>query len=115
SPGPPPKSRTLTYRDEGQNVRRIAEGIDSEGKPTKSEWLHIYDAQPHPTPGVAGYDTTAYTRLDALTVNQPHHRWETNRAGSVAISGDGKSLTVTTTGAGPTGQQFNNLAVYDKQ
>jgi hypothetical protein len=65
SPGPPPKSGTLTYRAEGQNVRRIAEGVDSEGKPTKSEWLHIYDGKPHPTPGVAGYDTTAYTRVDA--------------------------------------------------
>ena len=116
SPGPPPKSGNLTYRAEGQNVRRIAEGVDSEGKPRKSEWLHIYDGQPHPTPGVAGYDTTAYTRVDAHTVTFSRtNAGKPTQTGSVVISGDGKSLTVTTTGTGPTGQQFNNLAVYDKQ
>src|SRR2546423_9479843 len=50
SPGPAPKSASLTYRAQGQNVLRIAEGVDAEGKPTKSEWAHVYDGKPYPTP-----------------------------------------------------------------
>jgi len=116
SPGPPPKSATLTYRVEGQNVRRMAEGVDAEGKPTKSEWLHIYDGKSYTTTGVPGYDATAYTRVDARSVNFTRtNAGKPVQTGSIVVTDDGKSLTITTTGTGPNGQPFNNVAFYDKQ
>jgi hypothetical protein len=116
SPGPPPRSATLTYRSEGANVRRIAEGVDAEGKATKSEWMHIYDGKSYPTPGVPGYDTTAYTRIEGHIV----HFSRTNagkaaQAGIIFVSADGKTMTITTAGTNTAGRPFHNVAVYDKQ
>jgi hypothetical protein len=35
SPGPPPRSQTLTFEGVGQDLKDIVEGIDAEGKPIK--------------------------------------------------------------------------------
>jgi hypothetical protein len=70
SPGPPPKSLTLNYQGEGQNRKNVAEGIDAEGKPM-GVFMHIYDGKPYPSTGSSIYDSTAYTRVDADTVNSP--------------------------------------------
>ena len=116
SPGPPPKSATLTYRNEGQNVLRIAEGVDAEGKPTKSEWAHVYDGKPYPTPGVADYDTSAYARVDAHAVNFTRIKaGKVIQAGLIVVSGDGRTMIITTAGTNQKGQQVSNVAVYDKQ
>ena len=116
SPGPPPRSATLTYRPEGQNLRRIAEGVDAAGKETKSEWVHIYDGKPYPTPGVDAYDTSAYTRVDARTVNFTRtNAGKQIQTGSIVVSADGKTMTITTSGTNPAGQPVNNVAVYNKQ
>jgi hypothetical protein len=116
SPGPPPKSATLTYRADGNFVRRIADGVDADGKPTKSEWMHIYDGNSYSTTGVPGYDATAYTRVDARNINFIRtNAGKPAQTGSIVISADGKSLTITTSGTGANGQPFNNVAFYDKQ
>jgi len=116
SPGPPPKSGTLTYRVDGNFVRRIAEGVDADGKSTKSEWMHIYDGKSYSTTGVPGYDASAYTKVDAHTINFIRtNAGKPAQTGSMVISADGKSLTITTTGTGPDGQPFNNVTTYEKQ
>ena len=116
SPGPAPKSASLTYRAQGQNVLRIAEGVDAEGKPTKSEWAHVYDGKPYPTPGVADYDTSSYTRVDSRTVSFSRIKGgKAVQAGLIVVSGDGRTMTITTAGTNPNGQQVNNVAVCDKQ
>jgi hypothetical protein len=35
SPGPPPRSQTLSYQAEGQGMKATNEGIDAQGNPTK--------------------------------------------------------------------------------
>ena len=115
SPGPPPRSASLTYRPDGPNLRRIAEGADAEGKPTKSEWTHIYDGKPYATPGVADYDTSTYSRVDAHTVNFTRIKaGKLVQAGLIIVSGDGKTLTVVTAGTAANGKHISNTAVYDK-
>jgi hypothetical protein len=116
NPGPAPKAASLTYRSQGQNVLRIAEGVDAEGKPTKSEWTHVYDGKPYATPGVADYDTSSYTRVDPHTVSFSRIRaGKAVQAGLIALSADGRTMTITTAGTNAKGQQVVNVAVYDKQ
>jgi hypothetical protein len=115
SPGPAPKSATLKYQAEGQNLKRTNEGTDAEGKPANNEWVNIFDSQPHPTPG-PGYDASAYTQIDAYTNYFTRLKGgKIIQAGFGVVSRDGKSFTVTTIGTGPNGEQINNVAVYDKQ
>jgi hypothetical protein len=118
SPGPAPRSLTLNFVADGANLTNTAEGIDAQGKATKSVFAHIYDGKPHPTTGVAGglYDSSTYTRIDAHTVNFVRSKdGKTVQTGSIVLSADGKTLTVTTEGTGPNGQPIHNVAVYEKQ
>jgi hypothetical protein len=118
SPGPAPRSLTLNFVADRANLTNTAEGIDAEGKATKSVFAHIYDGKPHPTTGVAGglYDSSTYTRIDAHTVNFVRSKdGKTVQTGSIVLSAEGKNLTVTTEGTGPNGQPIHNVAVYEKQ
>jgi hypothetical protein len=64
SPGPPPRSGTLTYTQDGQNIKNTAQAIDAQGNSTAIVFMRIYDGQPHPTTGSPLFDASAYTRLD---------------------------------------------------
>ena len=118
SPGPAPRSLTLNFVADGANLTNTAEGIDAEGKATKTVFAHIYDGKPHPTTGVAGgqYDSSTYTRIDAQTVNWVRSKdGKTVLTGSNVLSADGKTFTVTTDGTGPNGQPIHSVAVFEKQ
>ena len=116
SPGPPPKSGTFTFQGDGQNKKNTTQGIDAEGKPTGGVFMHIYDGKPHPTTGSTIFDASAYTRVDAYTVNIIRYKaGAVVQTGSHVVSRDGKELTVTSRGTGAKGEQINNVAVYDKQ
>lgn len=117
SPGPPPKTQTLTFEGAGQDLKDTAETIDAQGQATKIVFMHIYDGKPHPSKGTeAVFDATTYTQVDAYHVN-----WVRSKAGkavqtgSNALSSDGKTFTVTTEGTGANGQQISSVAVYEKQ
>src|SRR5437899_12903186 len=46
---PPPRSTTLTFVGEGQNLTNTADTIDAQGQAVKTVFSHIYDGKPHPT------------------------------------------------------------------
>jgi len=116
SGSPPPRSTTLTFAGEGQNLTNTAESIDAQGQTTKTVFMHIYDGKPHPTTGSGIYDATTYDRVDAYTVNWVRSKdGKAVQTGSNVVSADGKTYTVTTIGIGANGQQISSLAVYEKQ
>ena len=115
---PPPRSQTLTFAGEGQNLTDTADAIDAQGQAAKTVFIHIYDGKPHPTTGVAGglYDASAYTRIDANTVNFVRSKdGKAVQTGWAVLSGDGKTYTVTTGGMGPNGQAMSTVGVFEKQ
>ena len=111
-----PRSSTFTFQMEGQNLKNTVEGIDAEGKPTKAVFIHIYDGKPYPTTGALGYDSSAYTPVDANIVKFTRlNAGKVIQSGFHVVSSDGKTLAVITTGTGPNGQEIYNFAVYEKQ
>jgi hypothetical protein len=116
SPGPPPRSTTLIYQAEGQGFRVTAEVIDAQGNPTKANLVIFVDGNSYPVTGVPDYDAASYKQINDST-------WETTRtkAGKVVqtltrvMSADGKTHTRTLTGVNASGQQINNVSVYEKQ
>jgi hypothetical protein len=68
TPGSAPKSQTLNFRQDGQNITNTSQAIDAQGNATSVVFMHIYDGQPHSSTGSPIFDATAYTRLDANTI-----------------------------------------------
>ena len=114
--GPPPRSATLTYTQDGQNIRSTAQGIDAQGNSTTVVFMHIYDGMPHPTTGSPVYDASAYTRVDGNTLIVA--RFKAGKLvliGTLLVSQDGKTLTGPQTGTLANGQPGNTILVYEKQ
>ena len=114
--GPPPRSGTLTYTQDGQNIRNTAQGIDAQGNSTTVVFMHIYDGMPHPTTGSPVYDASAYTRVDPNTfIVSRFKAGKLVAIGTGVLSQDGKTQTFTTTGTQPDGQPGIIIQVTDKQ
>jgi hypothetical protein len=116
SPGPPPRSQTLTFEGTGQDLKDIVEGVDAQGKPIGGVYVHIYDGKFYPTTGVPGIESTAYTRIDPNVVKFTRmSAGKIVQTGFHVVSSDGKTLTVITTGADANGREINTFAVFEKQ
>ena len=116
SPGPPPRSGTLTYTQDGQNIKNTTQGIDAQGNPFAGVLMHIYDGQPHPSTGNPNYDASAYTRVDANTLILAHFKTgKLIAVGTIVISPNGKTATNNTTGLGSWPGSGTGIEVFDKQ
>ena len=118
SPGPPPRSQTLTFQAAGPHWIVLLQGIDASGSPISPDASNLainFDGRDHATPNV-DFDTSAWKRIN-------DHRYEVvrKRGGKVVltatnvVSSDGKTMTITTRGVNAAGQAVNNVGVYDKR
>ena len=116
SPGPPPKSQTLTYEAVGQGVKVTVKGTDAEGKPIDFQTTANYDGKDYPVTGAPDRDTTARKRIDAHTMETTHKKaGKVVATGTSVISKDGKTITLTEKGINAKGEKFSNTVVFDKQ
>ena len=116
SPGPAPKSNTVTIVAVGNGIHLTAEGIDAAGKATHVEYTAKYDGQDSPVSGIPYADTVALTRIDANTVESTMKKAGTPvMTVRVTVSPDGKTRTAVFTGKNEKGQDVHNTAVYDKK
>ncbi len=116
SPGPPPRSSTVTTQAAGQGLTSTFDGINAAGMPTHVVFTVMYDGQPHAVTGSAIIDASSIKRIDAL-----RREYTNTKAGKVVASGtlvfsqDGKTFTIAGKGVDANGRQTNNVVVYDKQ
>jgi hypothetical protein len=76
----------------------------------------ICDGRPHPVTGAANVDASSCRRPDPYTqefTNMKEGRATTS--GTLVVSRDGRTTTITTKGVSANGQQIDNVTVYDKQ
>jgi hypothetical protein len=116
SPGPPPRSQTITTQTEGQGLRFTVDTIDPQGNPAKAVLAGIDDGKSYPVTGNADYDAASFKQVNDSTA------WIIRtKAGKVVqtlvsvVSADGKTWTLTTAGVTPSGQQLYNVVVREKQ
>ncbi len=116
SPGPPPKSSTLTYEAVGQGVKLTAKGTNAEGNPIDMQYTANYDGKDYPvTPGT-NWDATTLKRIDAYKVEFTRKKaGKVVGTGTRVISKDGKTLTITAKGVNAKGEKTSSTAVYEKQ
>ena len=116
SPGPAPKSNTVTINSDADNIKLSSDGIDATGNPTHVEYTAKYDGKDYPITGVPNVDTVALERPDANTIRSTMKKGDlVVMTVTSVISKDGKTRTSTFKGKNAAGVDVNNVVVYDKQ
>jgi hypothetical protein len=116
SPGPAPKSTTVSINSDADNIKLTSDGIDASGNPIHMEYTAKFDGKDYPITGAPNADTIALERPDASTI-----RSTVKKGGQVVmtvtsvISKDGTMRTSTFKGKDAEGKDINNVVVYDKQ
>ena len=110
------KNTTVIYAAAGDSVKVTTDGTTGDGSPLHTEWTGMFDGKDYPLTGDPSADTRAYTKVD------DHHMSLENKkggkvvtSGKIAISADGKSRTLTTSGMNAAGKKVSGTAVYDKE
>ena len=115
SPGPGPKSATTKIEAVGAGSKVSVDQALADGTARHWEFTANYDGKDSPVTGNnPDADTVARTRLDANTVQTVAKKGgKVTTSQTSAVSSDGKTRTVTTKGVNASGQQVNNVAVYE--
>ncbi len=116
TPGPVPKSIVTIYEPAGKGLK-VSVTNETAGAKIQYSYTSNLDGTDSPVTGNnPNADTVAVRRIDARTLEVV-----SKKGGKVtltqrnALSADGKSRTVTTTGTDPQGQKVNNVSVFEKQ
>ncbi len=115
SPGPAPKSSTLTIVVADGGIKQTTDTVPATGAATHAEVTAKFDGKDYPVKGNPNADTQAYTKVDGRTYQVVAKKGgKVMITSRVVISADGKTRTTTQTGTNPQGQAVNNTIVYDK-
>ena len=110
------RAQTLTFEATPAGIRLTSDGTDAQGKPMQSGYTSKFDGQDVPWAGNPMADAACPKRIDDNTYENV---WKMGAkatvSATVAVSKDGKTLTVTQTGKDPSGAAVKSVAVYDKQ
>jgi hypothetical protein len=110
-----PKNNTVVYEAAGDNVKVTVDGTDAEGKPAHNEWTGKFDGKDYPVTSDPTSDTRSYKKVDDRTLEFTNKKdGKVTIKGKVAVSADGKSRTVTTSGTNAKGEKVKSKAVFDK-
>ena|SRR5215208_3010597 len=114
SPGMP-KNHTVVYAVAGDGVKVTVDGTDASGKPLHNEWTGKFDGQEYAVTGDATVDMRSYKKVDDRTLELSGKKdGKITQTGSVVVSPDGKTRTVTLTRTSATGEKITGTWVYDK-
>jgi len=115
SPGPAPKSMTITYSAAGFGMKIVADVVPAEGAPQHWVMTPMYDGADHPVTGNPDADTISIRRISDTKGESTF-----KKAGKVVainvrtLSADGKTLTIETRGTTADGKPRHDVVVYDK-
>ncbi len=111
-----PKNDTVVYEAVGDNVKITVDGTDGAGKPQHNEWTGKFDGKNYPVTGDPTLDARSYTQVDERTLTFANSlAGKVTLTGRIAVSADGKTRTVTVSGADSTGNKVTSTSVFDKQ
>jgi hypothetical protein len=111
-----PKNNTVVYEAAGDSVKVTIDGTDADGKPTHNEWTGKFDGKDYPVTGDPTSDARALKKVNDNTITFTVKKGgKVTTTGSIVLSADGKTRTVTTSGTDAKGNKVSGTAVYDKQ
>lgn len=116
SPGPAPKSGSVTITATGDNVKVAVSGVSGTGDKVAWSYAANHDGKEHAATGNPDADVVVLKRINARSVEVTNKKaGKTTLVNTRSVAADGKTMTVTTTGTNAQGQKVNNVQVFDKQ
>lgn len=110
------RAQTLTFESTPEGIKLSSEGTDGEGKPMKGGYTSKFDGKDVPWAGNPMADTAAPKKIDDNTYENVWKKGgKVTVTAKVAVSKDGKTLTVTQDGTDPKGAKIHSVAVYERQ
>ena len=115
SPGAP-KTTTAVYEAAGDNIKVTLDGTGFDGQPVHTEWTGKFDGKDYPVTGDPHQSSRSYIEVNSHTTKiKVKSGDKVILSGRMVVAPDGKSRTVTASGASADGKKMNYTAVYDKQ
>jgi hypothetical protein len=110
------KNHTVVYEAAGDSIKVTVDGDGPDGKPVHNEWTGQFDGKDYPVTGDTASDSRSYKKVNASTLQLTNKKeGKVVAAGTIVVSKDGKTRTVTTSGTTSDGKKYKNVGVYDKQ
>jgi hypothetical protein len=115
-PGPAPKSSILTIEPAGKGIKVDVDAVNGDGSPLKWGFTTVRDGKEEAKViGNSMYDVVTATRESATAGTNVYKKGgKVVMTTKAAISADGKTMTLTSTGTDPKGQAVHNVAIYRK-
>ncbi len=110
------KNTSVVYTMQGSDYKCVVDGVDASGNPIHNEWVGKFDGKDYPLTG----DPTDDSRSIRL-ISQRHYTLtnkkdgKTTVSGTIEISPDLKTRTVTTHSTGANGKKMTTVFVYDRE
>jgi hypothetical protein len=115
-PGPSPRSITSTIETVGDSTRMTGVRVDADGSRTEAKFTAKMDGKDYPIKGSANADTVSLKRIDARTIERTDKRaGKVIETSTTVFSTDGKTSTTTGKGHCSKGEEFDYVAVNEKQ
>jgi hypothetical protein len=115
SPGPPPKSMTVTYSAAGFGMKIVVDVVPAEGPAQHWEMTPMYDGNEHKVTGNPEADTISIKRISDTKGESTFKKDRKVMAVNVrTLSPDGKTLTIESKGTTADGKPRHDIAVYEK-
>ena len=116
SPGPAPKSMTVTYSSIGADgMKIVVDATPATGAAQHWEMTANYDGKEAPVKGNPNADTVSFKRIDNLTGESTFKKaGKVTAVNTRVLSADGKMLTVTSKGTTEDGKPRNDVQVFEK-
>jgi hypothetical protein len=115
-PAGSPKNTSVVYTMSGDQYKAVVDGVDGDGKPTHNEWSGKFDGKDYPVTGDPKADTRSIKTASAnhyTILSKKDGKATIN--GTIVVSADGKTRTLTTQSKDAKGKPVTATFVYDKQ
>src|SRR5262245_34630270 len=110
-----PTVATVVYEPAGDQVRITVESIAADGTSLHEVWTGSFDGKGYSVKGNLS-DMRAYAKVDARTLRFTAKKDDkVTITGTIKLSADGMSRTVSRTDIDANGKKVNSINVYDKQ
>jgi hypothetical protein len=115
SPGPAPKSLTITFKAAGKGINLTSSQVGADGKPSGTEYTANYDGKDYPIKGSATADTVSLKRIDSRTTMRTDKKDGKVVATLRSVTAkNGKTYTVTVKARNAKGEPVNNVLVFER-
>jgi len=110
-----PRVTTVVYEPAGDYVRITVDSTAADGSTLHEVWLGRFDGKGYSVKGNLS-DLRSYSKVDARTLRFTAKKDDkVIITGTIKLSVDGQSRTVTRTDIGANGKKVNSTNFYDKQ